>query len=71
MLRNILREIRIHPSACLPCTWMTDPTGKWESGSSTPPGRINPLVRSGGSRQNCLDLASSGGPPAEARSPEL
>jgi hypothetical protein len=40
-----------HPSACPPCTRMTDPTGKWESGSSTPPGLINPLVRSGGSRQ--------------------
>jgi hypothetical protein len=54
-----------HPSACLPCTRMTDPTGKWESGSSTPPGRINPLVRSGGSRENYLDLAYSGIPLAE------
>jgi hypothetical protein len=51
-----------HPSACLACTRMTDPTGKWESGSSTPPGRINTLVRSGGSRENNLDLAYSGIP---------
>jgi hypothetical protein len=50
---------------------MIDPTGKWESGSSTPPGRINPLVRSGGWRQNYLDREYSAGPPAEARGPEL
>jgi hypothetical protein len=44
---------------------MIGPTGKWESGSLTPPGRINLLVRSGGYRHNYLDLAYSGIPPAE------